>query len=63
MIRLCDGKSFETKKIFQLVDNMNLIEDKAAKIKPFYKDLSRQFLNVGNGVFSKNLSIDEEMVP
>ena len=36
------------KKFFHLVDNLNLIEDKAAKIKPFYKHLSRQFLNVGS---------------
>ena len=42
---------------------MNLIEGKAVKIKPFYKDLSRQFLNVESGVFSKNLSIDKEIVP
>ena len=51
------------KNFFHLVDNLNLIEGKAAKIKPFYKHLLRQFLNVGSGVFSKNLSIDEEMVP
>lgn len=52
----------DIKTFFHLVDNLNLEEGKASKVAPFYRHLSKKFLDLG-GVFSKHLSIDESMVP
>ena len=52
----------EIKRYLHLADNNNLVEDdKLAKIRKYLDLLNRNFTQFG--VFSQNLSIDEQMVP
>lgn len=50
------------KKYLHFVDNQDLEkDDKYSKIRPVYDELNRQLLQFG--IFSRDLSIDESMVP
>lgn len=48
------------KKNLHLADNLDP-SDKFSKLRPFFDQLNQKFMQFG--IFSHNLSIDEEMVP
>ena len=55
------NRFFELKSVLHAADNQSLSDSRMAKVEPLYNLLNEKLQ--ANGIFYKNLSIDESMVP